>query len=439
MNHKLGPIFLAEGISRMNVITFFYSCFICIGLLAGMNFVQGYILTVVLDVPMTGQGTITGNLAFAQEIIAIALIGPFGILCDRIGRKPVFVFGTVLISLGFAIYPYASTLTELFMFRIFFAIGAASLSCVLAVVTGDYPAERSRGKFVSAHSVLNAFGVLGFAVILGILPKTLEGSGFEPIEAAKLTMLLAAVIGLISAWVFYKGLKGGTPNEDSSIKTEKPGTKELVNVGLKSMKNPRIALSFAATFLARADVSVNGLFISQWAITSGFAMGLTPSESMLKVVPVIVTTNLISVFWAFIFGWIIDRINRVAAMTIAMGMGMIAYSLIITVDSPLDMSNLPVFILISCSAIGTVVATASLIGQEAPIRERGTVIGFSSFFGAIGILIATAVGGRLFDLSPAGPFLLIASVNAILFIASVLILIKAPGKNFKEEQATLQQ
>ena len=166
-------------------------------------------------------------------------------------------------------------------------------------------------------------------------------------------------------------------------------------------------------------------------------MGLTPSESMLKVVPVIVITNLISVFWAFIFGWIIDRINRVTAMTIAMGMGMIAYSLIITVDSPLDMSNLPIFILISCSAIGTVVATASLIGQEAPIRERGTVIGFSSFFGAIGILIATAVGGRLFDLSPAGPFLLIASVNAVLFIASVYILIKAPGENFKENQETL--
>ena len=157
-------------------------------------------------------------------------------------------------------------------------------------------------------------------------------------------MLLAAVIGLISAWVFYKGLKGGTPNENSSIKTEKPGTKELVKVGLRSMKNPRIALSFAATFLARADVSVNGLFISQWAIISGNAMGLTPSESMLKVVPVIVITNLISVFWAFIFGWIIDRINRVTAMTIAMGMGMIAYSLIITVDSPLDMSNLPIFI-----------------------------------------------------------------------------------------------
>ena len=145
MTEKIGPIFLAKGISKTNALTYFYACFICIGILAGMNFVQGYILTVVLDIPMGGQGTVTGNLAFLQEIIAILLIGPFGILCDRIGRKPVFVMGTLLISLGLAIYPYASNLTELFIFRSIFAIGAACLSCVLAIVVGDYPADKSRG------------------------------------------------------------------------------------------------------------------------------------------------------------------------------------------------------------------------------------------------------------------------------------------------------
>ena len=425
MTEKIGPIFLAKGISKTNALTYFYACFICIGILAGMNFVQGYILTVVLDIPMGGQGTVTGNLAFLQEIIAILLIGPFGILCDRIGRKPVFVTGTLLISLGLAIYPYASNLTELFIFRSIFAIGAACLSCVLAIVVGDYPAEKSRGKFVSVHSILNAFGVLGFAIVLGNLPSILESNGYEAIDAAKTTMLTAAIVGLISAFIFYKGLKGGVPEDSEEVARSKPGTKELISVGLKSIVNPKIALAYGATFLARADVSINGLFISQWAITSGYAMGLSPSESIGKVVPVIVATNLISMIWAFLFGVIIDRIDRVHAMVIAMGMGFVSYGLVFFVDSPLNYSNLPIFILISCSAIGTVIATASLIGQEAPLRQRGTVIGFSSFFGAIGILVATAIGGRLFDLSPMGPFLLIASINALLFIASIIISIKS--------------
>ena len=345
--------------------------------------------------------------------------------------------GTLLISLGLAIYPYASNLTELFIFRSIFAIGAACLSCVLAIVVGDYPAEQSRGKFVSVHSILNAFGVLGFSIVLGRLPSILESNGYEAIDAAKMTMLIAAIIGLISAFIFYLGLKGGVPEDSEEVKQSKPGTKELISVGLRSIVNPKIALAYAATFLARADVSINGLFISQWAITSGYAMGLSPSESIGKVVPVIVATNLISMFWAYLFGVIIDRIDRVNAMVIAMGMGLVAYGLVFFVDSPLNYSNLPIFILISCSAIGTVIATASLIGQEAPLRQRGTVIGFSSFFGAIGILVATAIGGRLFDLSPMGPFLLIAGINAVLFIASILIAIKS--SNEVDEKSSLSE
>ena len=112
-----------------------------------------------------------------------------------------------------------------------------------------------------------------------------------------LSMLVAAIIGLISAFVFYKGLKGGVPEDAEENRESKPGTRELISVGLKSIVNPKIALAYAATFLARADVSINGLFISQWAITSGYAMGLSPSESIGKVVPVIVATNLISMFW----------------------------------------------------------------------------------------------------------------------------------------------
>ena len=284
---------------------------------------------------------------------------------------------------------------------------------------------------MSVHSILNAFGVLGFAIVLGNLPSILESNGYEAIDAAKTTMLTAAIIGLISAFIFYKGLKGGVPEDSEEVAQSKPGTKELVSVGLKSIVNPKIALAYGATFLARADVSINGLFISQWAITSGYAMGLSPSESIGKVVPVIVATNLISMIWAFLFGVIIDRIDRVHAMVIAMGMGFVSYGLVFFVDSPLNYSNLPIFILISCSAIGTVIATASLIGQEAPLRQRGTVIGFSSFFGAIGILVATAIGGRLFDLSPMGPFLLIASINALLFIASIIISIKSTNGTSK--------
>jgi len=101
------------------------------------------------------------------------------------------------------------------------------------------------------------------------------------------------------------------------------------------------------------------------------------------------------------------------------------------VDSPLNYANLPFFILISASAIGTVIATSSLIGQEAPMRQRGTVIGVSAFFGAVGILAATKFGGQLFDvMGPRGPFLLIAATHATLLLAAITVRIKSPGQFF---------
>ena len=427
MNEKLGPIELAPGIARFNAITYFYACFICIGVLAGMNFIQGYILTEMLSVPRSNQGTISGNLAFTQEIIAILLVAMFGMLSDRIGRRPVMVFGTLVVAIGFALYPFATSLTELFIYRAVFATGAAALSSVLAIIVNDYPQERSRGKLISVHSVLNALGVAVFATLLGRLPTVFTNNGYDPVTSGQYTMLLVAGLTFVSGLIFLRGLKGGTPEKHSN----KPSVGELVKVGIESAKNPRIALAFGATLLARADVSVNGIFISLWAITSGAALGLSAGEAIKRVVVVIVITNLLSIVWAFVFGSIIDRINRVTAMVIAMSLGTVAYGSIYFVDSPLNYSNLPFFILISASAIGTVISTSSLIGQEAPMRQRGTVIGVSTFFGAVGILAATKFGGQLFDvMGPRGPFLLIAAAHATLLLAAITVRIKSPGQFF---------
>ena len=52
-----------------------------------------------------------------QEIIAILSVSFFGVLSARIGRRPVMVFGTMVVALGFALFPYATNNNELFIFR----------------------------------------------------------------------------------------------------------------------------------------------------------------------------------------------------------------------------------------------------------------------------------------------------------------------------------
>ena len=105
---KLGPIWLAPNISRFNCVAFLYASFVCIAFIALINVLQSYILTEHLAIPDADQGTLTGDLALFQEIITLLLVAPAGILSDRIGRRPVFVFGALALAAGFALYPVAS-------------------------------------------------------------------------------------------------------------------------------------------------------------------------------------------------------------------------------------------------------------------------------------------------------------------------------------------
>jgi DHA1 family tetracycline resistance protein-like MFS transporter len=66
-------------------------------------------------------------------------------------------------------------------------------------------------------------------------------------------------------------------------------------------------------------------------------------------------------------------------------------------------------------AIGdmTIVVSANvLVGQEAPVLSRGTILGVFGMIGAIGIAVATFVGGEIFDaIGKTAPFVMMALLN----------------------------
>ena len=75
----------------------------------------------------------------------------------------------------------------------------------------------------------------------------------------------------------------------------------------------------------------------------------------------------------------------------------------------------------------------SLIGQEAPVKIRGSVMAMNSMLGALGILIFTLVGGRLYDqVAPWGPFVFAGAYQTIVLIAAIIIRMVSPGSMLKE-------
>jgi len=421
---RLGPIELVPGITRGNVLVKLWAAFVGIGALSGISILQSYILNVHMHVPRAEQGTLSGDLAFWTEIIGLLLFVPFGVAADRLGRRAVLVFGFVMVGLGWGLYPFAENPGELLAFRMVYAVGAPAVAGALATLVNDYPADRSRGMLIGITSICNTLGTIFASKFIGSIPDYLHQHGIDAITGGKVMFLTGSVVCLLTAVLAARGLAPGLP----AGRQRRPPVGELVRSVLRATRNPRISLAYAGALVARSDVVIKGLFLGLWAIQAGRHEGLSPARAMAQFGTMILIMYGVSLVSAPVFGWVIDRVNRVTALIIALVTASVGYLSMPLVTSPLHLEMAPLLILLTLGTSFMVKATLSLLGQEAPVAERGSIIAGSSFCGALGILVFTAVGGRVFDSwGPWAPFVLAGAYQAVLLVIAIVVRMVAPG------------
>lgn len=421
---RLGPIWLAPGISRANCIAKFYAAFVAIGMLAGMSLLQSYVLTEHLGLQRGQTGAVAGSLAFWTEVVMILTMVPFGILSDRVGRRPVLIFGILMIALGYGCYPFATSTGELLVYRLFYAVGASACASMIACLTTDYPQERSRGKMIGIGGAVNTLGVMFISVVIARIPRLMQELGYDAITGGRVMFVSCALICAASALVFHRSLKGGTPAHPKDRAT----VPELLGSGLRAMGNPRIVLSYACAFAGRSDLVIKALFLSLWAIHDARELGLSPQAAMARFGLVSGYMAAVGLVWSPVFGFIMDRINRVTAMIIAMGLAASGYLSMGLITSPLDLAMIPAFTVLAMGSTSAIMASIGLVGQEAPLKERGSIIGMNGLFGAVGILVFSKAGGIWFDqYGPPAPFVMVGAVQVLLLLAALAVRVVAPG------------
>ena len=421
-DRRFGPVRLAPGYTPLNAATYLFAAFVTIGMLAFVSFIQPYLLNANLQIAEDMQGRAVGVLGFSNEIISLLLVAPFGALADKIGRRPVYALGFVWLAAGFFLYPLARTFPQLLACALFFSVGVAAVGTMLATVLADTPKEESRGLMAGITGFCQGLGATLAVLLLGRMPQRLAADGMDAVTAGRVTLGMAAGLCLLTAAVCWLGLRRGTP---SQVGEREPLTRLLLTGLAAAKRNPRIWFACSLQFVSFADRIVLGSFFSLRLQQTAIAQGVSAAEAVsLARTPFVVAQGTGLVF-AIVFGLMLDRVNRVTAGVVAMAIAGVGYFAGGLVGDPNSGAIIPVAMMLGVGQIAAILASQTVLGQEAPTEVRGAVFGLAGICASLGILFTNFFGSNLYDyVSKGGPFFLIAGVNFAIMAFGIWLLMR---------------
>jgi MFS family permease len=416
---KLGPIYLTPGISRANGATLLYASFFSMLVLTFLNFFQPFLLTEFLGIPENEQGRLTGMLSFWQEVLVIAVAGWVGVLADRVGRKILMIIGTLISMLGYVLYPFAPDEWVLLGFRLVFGFGAAILGVTYSIVISDYPQNRSRGQLLAIVTIITSLTIMAIVGGLNQLPKLFMEGGATARQAGFYVIGLVIAVGALNCVVFAVGLKPGVPDEVNP----RTGFLHKFREGLSaSRNNPRLLLAYTSAFVSRGDLILTASFFNLWIVLAGREQGLDTSGAMAAAGMLLFLKAMFSLFSNPLLGWMTDRVDRVTGMVIGMFIAAVGHLWMGFQPDPLIKAAIPAAVMMGIGTNAAIISSGALIGQEAPAAIRGSVMGLYNFFGALGILFTSLVGGQIFDrIDPAAPVIMIGFFLLLLSIGAAYV------------------
>jgi len=310
-------------------------------------------------------GIALGTYGLTQALLQI----PFGMASDRLGRKPVIVFGLLLFAAGSF---FAATTDDMWLTIIGRSLqGAGAISSAVAAFAADLTREEHRTK---AMGMIGASIGLVFALSMVLAPALYQSVGMSGIFS------LTGILALAAIWVVISVVPPQPP-----VVAVAPGDKPgLVSV----LRNPEllrlnfgifalhIVLMAIFVIIPLALVRVGGLPISEhWkvylpAVLVSFALMMPGIRLMEKK------------------GWMklvfLGCIGAMALIQVGFWLGMAHFYLL-------------VFLLFGFFAVFNILEAAlpSLISRFAPPAAKGTAIGVYNTTQTLGLFVGGIAGGWL--------------------------------------------
>ncbi|MDY6794193.1 MAG: MFS transporter [Actinomycetota bacterium] len=189
-----------------------------------------------LGVGDLGLGMLFASYALGNIVAAL----PFGLLSDRVGRRPFLVFGMLAMAGAFVLYAYSTSYASLFLSRFLDGVtAAANWSVGLAIIPDIYP-EGERGQAMGTVMAAMGAGSIAGPALGGVLYDWLG------IKAPFLLVAGVCVVGGILA-IVSRDLKRLPLPESKESYVKMAGT---------VLAHPRIMLTLIVVMMGSVSLGV---------------------------------------------------------------------------------------------------------------------------------------------------------------------------------------
>jgi len=368
------------------------------------------------------------------NFLTMAISTPiWGKLADIFNRKTLILIALAVFTVATAVAGFAPTAGWLITTRFFQGIGVGGMMALGMVAIADMVSPRERGRYMGIMGAIMGIAQIGGPLLGGVVTDSLgwQWNFFLPVPVAivaffliQFTMhlprhrrkvkidylgaiLLSVSMGLILVWMSLGGKDPATGgfawDSGESIAMIVTGGVLLVALifwEIFGTKEPIVPLrlfaqrTFALATIASLSVGVvmfgATVFLSQYL---QLARGLTPTESGLFTIPMVVGSLLASL----IFGQLITRTGKWKALVIFASVVLVGgLALMGTIHYDTSMWFVGLYMAMLGIGTGGLLQNLVLVVQnQLPAKQLGAGTGAVTFFRSLGGTVGIAVLGSL--------------------------------------------
>lgn len=334
---------------------------------------------------------LVGDLGAVFSLAMFICTPVWGSLSDRYGRKPVIMAAIGFSALSYVLFAHATTLFLLVLSRVLTGIGSGNITAAQAYIT-DITPPQGRAK---------AMGIIGAAFGLGFIFGPPMGSFIFAQFGVEWVGYMAAAMCLLNLVAVQVFLPESLTEKDGARKVRvKPFTGAY-----RALKDLRFRDLYVVSFIFITAFSMMQMTIALLWIDN---YGLNEKQIGLMFAAVGVASAIVQ---GGMIGWLQRTFGErklmvYGSLCMAVGLGMIPF-IPISLFVPLSIVSILLLSLGNGCLNPTIL---SLLSRNAAQREQGEVLGTNQSFGSLARIAGPAMGGRLYSLGHALPYVSAAAI-----------------------------